>query len=115
MIETLIQIRGANETNQSSTTSVRSSRKTSPSSANVRARRISESSSQTMRVRIRLRNEPKEKEVSDFGVPPISVVAKRWMHTRSTGPHRIARKKALYRSPDGRLAGVAKLGQRRRT
>jgi len=60
----LIQISGAKVTNQSSTTSVRSSRKTSPASANARAKRINEISSQTMRARIRFCIEGKGKNVS---------------------------------------------------
>src|SRR5881409_3192022 len=62
--EALIQIRGTSETNQSSTTSVRSSRRTSPSSANVRATRIRDISSQTTRARIAVRKGRKGEKVS---------------------------------------------------
>src|SRR6266702_2328106 len=112
----LIQISGANETNQSSTTSVRSSRNTSPTSANVRAKRISEISSQMMRVRISFCNEGRGKNVSRRVIPSsLSVQANNRMQQRAHIRSEIARKKALYRRPDGRGAGVAKLGQRRRT
>src|SRR6266705_241262 len=53
--EALIQISGAREMNQSSTTSVRSSRRTSPSSAKVSAARIRDIASQTTRTRIVIR------------------------------------------------------------
>src|SRR5439155_365586 len=62
--EALIQIRGARETNQSSTTSVRSSRRTSPSSANVRATRMRDISRQTTRARITACKGCKEEKVS---------------------------------------------------
>src|SRR5437867_403231 len=62
--EALIQIRGARETNQSSTMSVRSSRRTSPSSANARATRIREISSQTTRARIEVCKGCKGEKVS---------------------------------------------------
>jgi len=40
------------------------------------------------------------------GLLALTFLAKHWKHPRNTGPLRIARKKALYRSPDGRPAGV---------
>src|SRR5438128_4401339 len=63
--EALIQIRGTRETNQSSTTSVRSSRRTSPSSANVRVTRMRDISSQTTRARIGSARGAKEKKFLD--------------------------------------------------
>src|SRR2546426_5835028 len=63
--EALTHIRGTRETNQSSTTSVRSSRRTSPSSANVRATRMRDISSQTTRARIGSARGAKEKKFLD--------------------------------------------------
>src|SRR2546430_430009 len=74
-IEASIQISGASVTNQSSTTSVRISRRTSPNSANKRAKSKIESSSQMIRDRIPVRNESRGKEVSEQrnkGIIPIA-------------------------------------------
>src|SRR5437879_13372644 len=65
MIEASIQISGASVTNQSSTTSVRISRRTSPKSADKRANNKIESSSQMIRDRIPVRKESRGKEVSE--------------------------------------------------
>src|SRR5438093_6289282 len=114
--EALIQIRGARETNQSSTMSVRSSRRTSPSSANARATRMRDISRQTTRARIIVCKGCKEEKVSrrrEVVHAPIFPGKKGARAIRETFLE--ARKKTLYRRPDGRDAGVAKLGQRRRT
>src|SRR5256714_11573685 len=74
-IEASIQISGTSVTNQSSTTSVRISRRTSPNSANKRAKSKIESSSQMIRDRIPVRNESRGKEVSEQrnkGIIPIA-------------------------------------------
>src|SRR6266571_6574102 len=63
-IEASIQINGASVMNQSSTTSVRISRRTSPNSENRSANRRIESSIHTIRVRIPVRKESRGKEVS---------------------------------------------------
>src|SRR5438445_11120095 len=68
--EALIQIRGTRETNQSSTTSVRSSRRTSASSANVRVTRMRDISSQTTRARIgTARGANEKKSLDERGCP----------------------------------------------
>src|SRR5438445_2969626 len=76
-IEASIQISGASVTNQSSTTSVRISRRTSPNSANKSANSKIESSSQMIRDRIPVRNESRGKEVSEQRNKSIIPIA-RW-------------------------------------
>src|SRR2546430_2862306 len=89
-IEASIQISGASVTNQSSTTSVRISRRTSPNSANKSANNKIESSSQMIRDRIPVRNESRGKEVSeqrDKSIIPIARWAARGgSQARTTAP-----------------------------
>src|SRR5438309_2073023 len=89
-IEASIQISGASVTNQSSTTSVRISRRTSPNSANKSANSKIESSSQMIRDRIPVRNESRGKEVSEQRNKSIIPIA-RWAacggsQARTTAP-----------------------------